>query len=374
MQITFRYTDEEYIRSRRVNKLTGMPRWKSLAIALLCLLPSLVLVTFTGSFIAVAAFIIVAVFLIVLVAAAAIRQPTMTDKHDHEMTFSPQSLLEKSSHSQYELKWEHFDELIENDKDLLLRRIERYVFLPKRAFTAQQLETLRVYAEKVGGAISEDDQPVQLYERLLAESELDPVRFVYDPSDLVSANIDPLKIVDVSKMTASRAKPASNWLLAAWTAILLAVVMFVFNAPPGSNDRWNLIEFLILAGVIVLPFVLLILTSKWVRSRAAKNSPQTPPDEHDLVLLKSGFAIGTHKSVSFYDWRDVDAFYTNGSCYGFKTFNELIQVIPKRIFADSPAAESFFKQAIGLHREYRRSIEPSTTTIETGNPYQPPAG
>lgn len=374
MQITFRYTDQEYVQSRRINKMLGMPRWKSLAIALLCLLPSLALVTYTGSLIAIVSFILVAAVLFFLVAWTALRQPGQRDKYDHVMTFSPRSLHEKNSHSETEVSWEQFDELIEREDEFLLRRLERHVWLPKRAFTAEQIAEFRSIAANLNGELTDDDPPVPLYSRLYSKPGLGPIRFAYDQQDLVSANVDPLRIIDASTSETKQNRPASNWLVATWLAILLLVLYYAVRSPPGPGSSWGIIEFLFLAFVIVLPFALLMLASRIARRRAARKSPSPPADEQQLVVLKNGFAVGTANNVSFFDWRDVDAFYKNNSCFGFKTFNDLIQIIPMRIFADRSAADQFLKQTIGLHREFGRSFEASSPAVETGNPYQPPSG
>ena len=91
-----------------------------------------------------------------------------------------------------------------------------------------------------------------------------------------------------------------------------------------------------------------------------------------MCLMNAGWAIGGSNNAIFYDWRDIDDFYQNKYCFGFRTVNDLIQIIPKRIFGSPAAAQSFLNQAIEMRREHRRKFEDNQVAVETGNPYQPP--
>lgn len=374
MQVRFRYTDREYLHSRRINKLLGMPKWKSLGLAFICLLPSVVLVTFTFSFLALIAFALVAAYLIVMICLALIKQPTLCDKHDHVMTFTPVSLHEKSSHSEYELCWPYFDEFAERETEFLLRRLERYISLPKRIFSKQQCEQLRSFAARTVESPEENAPPIPLFTRIFSQPDQDHAyQFTYRPEDLIQAATDRLVIVDTTQHGKSKRKPAGSWMAAIWLTTFVLVGFYLVRTPDGPEAQWALYQYLVLGGTLILPFVLLLGFSRIVRARTARKLPQVPRDENNLALLKQGFAVGSPGNVTFYDWRDIDAFYENGSCYGFKSFNDLIQVIPKRIFADAVESAAFLNQAINLHREYRRSFEVPATVVETGNPYQPPA-
>jgi hypothetical protein len=374
MQVRFRYTDREYLHSRRINKLLGMPKWKSLGLAFICLLPSVVLVTFTFSFIALIAFALVAAYLIVMICLALIKQPTLSDKHDHVMTFTPLSMHEKSSHSEYELCWQSFDEFTENETEFLLRRLERFISLPKRIFTQPQSDQLRTLAAKTGGTPEENAPPISLFARIFSQPDRDRIyQFTYRPEDLVQAATDRLVIVDTTQLEKPRKKPAGSWMAVIWLTTFVLVGFYLVRAPGGPDSQWTPNQYLVLGGTLILPFVLLLGFSRIIRARTARRLPQVPRDENSLVLIKQGFAVGTPGNLTFYDWRDIDAFYENGSCYGFKSFNDLIQVIPKRIFADARESAAFLNQAINLHREYRRSFEVPAAVVETGNPYQPPA-
>lgn len=375
MQISYRYTKREYLHSRRINRMLRMPKWKSLGLTLACLLPSFVLITFTNSFIALIAFTAVAAYLIAMICLALLKQPKLSDEHDHIVTLSPEALNDTSSHSEYEIRWQYFDEFSENETEFLLRRLDRYITLPKRVFTPHQCEQFRSFALQVGEGLSEDKPAIPMFTKLFANADQNRVyRFTYQPEDLIQAATDRLVLIDATQMAKkSKTKPTSNWFIAGWLGIFFLGAFFLLQIPGDTESQWSPLQYLFLASALVLPFVLLLGFSKYIRIRSAKRLPQVPHDENRLCLLKQGFAIGTPNNVTFYDWRDIDAFYENGSCYGFKSFNELIQIIPKRLFADNVDSTGFLNQAISLHREYRRTFELTATAIETGNPYQPPA-
>ena len=374
MQVTYRYTDREYVHSRRVNRLLGIPKWKSLGLALICLLPSVVLILFTFSFIAIIAFAAVAAYLIVMISLALIKQPQLSDKHDHVLTLTPETLHEACSNSEYELRWQYFDEFSETESEFQLRRLDRHILLPKRIFTPAESEQLRSLAKKVDEVTPDEVPPIPMFARLFSQGDQNRVyRFSYQPNDLIQAASDRLVLVDADSISKPRKKLASNRLVASWLAIFVLVSVFLLRTPGDSNSQWTSLQILFLLGALLLPFLLLFAFTKIVRGRSARRLPQVPLDENRLVLLKQGFGIGTPNNATFYDWRDIDSFYENSSCYGFKSFNELIHVIPKRIFADQIKSSEFLNQAISLHREYRRTFESSVSAVETGNPYQPPS-
>ena len=91
-----------------------------------------------------------------------------------------------------------------------------------------------------------------------------------------------------------------------------------------------------------------------------------------MKLMSNGWAIGNPNSYQFFDWRDIHAFYHNKSCFGFRTFNDLVQVILKRIPETPEEAETLLNTAISFRREHLRSFEDKPVGREAGNPYQPP--
>jgi hypothetical protein len=375
MQITFRYTNAEYKATKRLNKMLGMPKWKSYGLAMVCLLPSFLMIwIFSGSTIMLIAFAVLILVVAVLSLVAAIRENPYRDKYDHVLTLSDTSKYEKNSNSEFESDWRHFDEFSETDTSFIFRKLERYSVIPKRVVPAEHLGEFRRYAAKVNELLDESTPPVPLFDRLFLNDAQDTIyQFTYHPDDLANAITDPLKMVNEENLPAIK---KGSRLGPVWLALFVMVlVYFILDSPnriPGAG-QWRLTQALILLGAIVLPFFLIRILNSWFRSRAKKQSNSVPREENQMRLTSSGWAIGSPRSALFYDWRDVDAFYENKFCIGFKTFNDLVQIIPKRIFADADAAQAFLKQAIGLRHEYRRSFEEPLVAVETGNPYQPPA-
>ena len=82
MQIKFRYTDLEYHRLRKLNYLVGLPKWKTYGMVFLCLLPSLLLVLVTQSWIAILSASCLMLCLIAVGLVSAIREKKIVDQHD----------------------------------------------------------------------------------------------------------------------------------------------------------------------------------------------------------------------------------------------------------------------------------------------------
>jgi len=374
MQITFRYTNAEYKAAKRLNKLLGMPKWKSYGLAIICLIPSLLLVWISGSTISLIAFALMIFVVAVLSFISAFRESPYTDKFDHFMTLSEKSKYEKNSNSEFETDWRHFDEFKETETSFIFRKLERYSLIPRRAVPADQLEEFRSYAAKVNESSNDSDPPVPLFDRLFPELTQDSVyRFVYHPSDLSNALADPLRNVDENNKQVTKKR---NRFGLVWLVLFVTLMVYFILVPPNQipwAGPWSLTQILILISAIVLPFIFIRALNAWFRSRAKKQSNSVPREENRMRLMSSGWAIGSPKSAIFYDWRDIDCFYQNSFCLGFKTYNDLIQIIPKRIFADPTGAQAFLDQAINLRRVHQRKFEEPLVAVETGNPYQPPA-
>ena len=373
MQITFRYTNAEYKATKRLNKLLGMPKWQSYGLTIVCLMPSLLMVWISGSTISLLAFATLILVVAVLSFASAVREEPYRDKHDHVLTLTETSKYETNSHSEFETDWRHFDEFRETDAEFIFRKLERYTVIPKRVVPAENLAEFQNYAAKVNDALDDSALPVPLFDRLFSPSpENTPYRFAYQPEDLSNALADPLRIVGEEE------KPGINKgtrLGFVWLALFVALMIYFILVPPNQVPwvgPWDLPQLLLLLAAIALPFFLIRLLNAWFRSRSKKQTNSVPREQNLMRLMPNGWAIGSPHSVLFYDWRDIDAFYQNRFCIGFKTFNDLIQIIPKRIFADANAAQSFLNQAIALRREYQRGFEEPVMAVESGNPYQPP--
>ncbi len=125
-------------------------------------------------------------------------------------------------------------------------------------------------------------------------------------------------------------------------------------------------------SAIVLPFGLIKVINHFSHRRIEAWQPELLRDQNSMKLMSNGWAIGNPNSCQFFDWRDIHAFYHNKSCFGFRTFNDLVQVIPKRIFETPEEAETLFNTAISFRREHLRSFEDKPVGREAGNPYQPP--
>ena len=391
MQFSFRYTDDEYLETRRLNKLTGMPRWKSYALSALCLLPSFGLILLTQSMVAILAASALMLAIVALSIMAFSREKLLVDKHEHFLKLDPFSKHELQSHSEFETRWDYYDEYQEVPSYFLFRRLERFTAIPKRVISDQDLGEFQSYCEQVRQSTGADDEQqiddsandtpaVPLYHRLFpAPIPPDVFTFSYLADDLQAAVSDPLKPIEESNIldpsqnkSPSQPRTRQKMFGIFWLAVFLTSLFYATSAIPNGAERWTTFGIALLVAAIILPFILIKLVNAIYRARVKKSQPKVPRDQNSMRLLENGWAIGNPKSCQFFDWRDVHSFYQNKFCFGFRTFNDLVQVIPKRIFSDTQQAETFLNRAISFRREHLRSFEEKTVGIETGNPYQPP--
>ena len=382
MQVKFRYTNKEFIRSRRFNQMAGTPKWKILTIVPLTLVPSILLSLLSDDGSLLFAVFLVGLILFATIAWVLFRQPKMVDQHDHALTLSPDTLRDEYSHSIFEINWKRFDGFIEEDHEFLFRRLDRFIIFPKRIFTDQQCEEVRKLASTVEQEPS-NENPVGLYAKHcvnpnatgesphLLNHQQRVFEFLYQREDFLLAMQSPLRVIDhfgpPQKNNSVRSKLAP--FVSLFIFILLTWTGFVLATQTSLTRFWSFLQVIF---VCALPMVLLFVGMWRIRKSNAQRVPQTPDELSKFALTKTGFATGTSQSVTFTDWRDVESFHENDSCWGFKMPNELIQIVPKRIFADEIDSKKFIDLAMMLHREHRQTFAVTVVGVETGNPFQAP--
>ena len=192
---------------------------------------------------------------------------------------------------------------------------------------------------------------------------------------------DPLKVVDFSgkqdseNQNGSKPRKRQKMLGTFWLLTFCAMLIYIILSAPTQSplaEPWTVSQVIFLVLAIVSPFLLMKGLNRWIRSKQKQNTARVPTEPIVMQLMPNGWAIGNPKSCQFFDWRDVQAFYQNKFCFGFHTFNDLVQIIPKRVFAGQEESERFLDQAISLRREYLRGFAETAVAVETGNPYQAP--
>ncbi len=384
MRITFRYTNDEYQQYRQLNRTVATPRWKSYLLALLCLIPSFCLILATNSLIAILAASTILISVLGIAIVAAIGDKPIVDKHNHLLTLDESTAHENQSHSQWQTRWDYYDSFDETDSLYLLGRLDRFTAIPKRALEADQLEQFISYCNQVGTEDNSatDASPVNLFSELFTdESQSKVYQFAYSADDLSAAMSDNLKIVDTSGSLRSdeTGQPKSHkrqrLLGTFWLLVLFSILFYIVFSAPGQmpqSEQWTWLQIFCLFLAILLPFRLMKWLNHWFASKQKRNAVRIPTDPISMQLMSNGWAIGNQKSCQFFDWRDVEAFYQNKFCFGFHTFNDLVQIIPRRIFSQQDESEQFINQAISLRREHLRSYADTAVGVETGNPYQAP--
>jgi len=365
MRITFRFTDSEYQQYRQLNRTSITPRWKRYSLALICVLPSFCLALGTHSLIAILSASTVIISVLVIAIVAAIFDKPLVDKHDHVLTIDQSSVLERQSHSRIHTRWDYYDKFQETDSFYLLGRLDRFTAIPKRSVDGSQRDQFVEYCKQVNnepGAGSGSSSAVPLFSELFGPSnQLQVFDFAYLAGDLGDAMSDQLKLVDLinnpDSINGGR-KPRSSkrqsllgtfWLVVFSVILLYIVFTGTSQVPPSQQWNWWQVFYLILA--ILLPFILMRGLNRWFRARQKSSAVRVP----------------------IFDWRDVEAFYQNKFCFGFHTVNDLVQIIPRRIFSTTEESEKFIERAVGLRREHLRSFAPTEVAVETGNPYQAPS-
>ena len=386
MRITFRFTDNEYRQYRQLNRTATTPRWKSYLLALLCLVPSFCLILGTKSLIAILAAATILISVLAIAIASVFGDKPMVDKHDHVLTIDESTILESQSHSRWQTRWDYYDKFQEDESFYLLGRLDRYTAVPKRSIETSQRDQFASYCNQINEDSDAEPEPgstVPLFTELFASSnQFEVFEFAYLAGDLTAAMSDRLLRVDLlnhpeSPNDESTSKPSRGQSLFGrfWLGVFSVILVYIFVSMTSQvprSQQWTLWQFVYLVLAIILPFKLMRWLNRWLRARQKRNHARVPTDPISMQLMPGGWAIGNPKSCQFFDWRDIESFYQNQFCFGFHTFNDLVQIIPKRIFSTPDESEQFLNRAVSLRREHLRSFAPTAVAVETGNPYQAP--
>ena len=146
---------------------------------------------------------------------------------------------------------------------------------------------------------------------------------------------------------------------------------------PSCNTLFNQILnclFILFAGVVVWGILALFVGLRLLAPILQKQIREKPnsPFAQKIRLLDEGVACGAPETTDFYDWRDVECFYKNDLCVGFKIYNQTIIVVLKRSFDSAEEAKQFLEIAASLRSTCLRSHLPPTSARVTDNPYQAP--
>ncbi|MFK7770208.1 MAG: YcxB family protein [Mariniblastus sp.] len=391
MQIKFRLTDAEFIESRRKSNLLGFNGWRNHCIELLCLLPSGVLVWLTGLWIAQLSFVAIIFVMLIVMVQRSLTRTVVGNNYEHTVTLEGQTLYSEFSNSEFEIKLSHYDKVDENKNSFYLWRLGRCGIIPKRAIDEEQLKEFREGLAGVNLQPQSNELPVKLYSHLFSQDSdgsaekagTKTYKFKFVAEDIHNAGAEPLRVfdsnVDSEGAPAKKISKSSTFGLSGVLLVTLGLVIaFFWSAGPV---RLNVVTILLLGMAIMLPFGILRMIGRTMQNVFKKANPVVPPDEFELRLLSNGWAMGTPQYAFRYDWRDVKSLYENSYCVGFRTVNDLIQVVPKRIFDEGGALE-FMQTAIGLQSEFKKTVERESGNAnkdmivgtETGNPFQAPGG
>lgn len=368
LQFQFRLTDEEFATSLRLNRAFVPMRWKLYVLVIASMLPSLVTFYLLDAGWSLAWFVIMIGVLGVYAISAYFKKSGSLDNYDQELTLTEACLSSKFSHSQSNLKWGLFDDIEETSHAIRLMRLQRCTYFPNRIFGGQLAECRALISRGRQASLAEV-ATVDLYRQVYgAESPFPVYEFQYVDEDIELATKSNFQVARDVKIETGKARPLSVW----WSVVFISCLVGLLAWLTFDWERQSPLYFAALLGAWLLPLALMLTYIKLVQLRSRRRA-QVPQDICKLRLTQSGWAIGNEDGVVLFDWRDVLDIYDSLHFYGFKTINQLLHLIPKRIFPDELANTRFLSQALELHRQAKRQQEVVVATaVETGNPYQAP--
>ena len=381
MEITFRYTDDEHLEDKQLNRTVPLSFWKLYGFILLCLLPSFGLVLCIQSLIATLVAGGLLLLVTVIVTNSAINAKPLTEQFDRHLTIDETGIEERRAHSRRQTSWDYFDSFEMSDSFYLLGRLSQYMAIPKRSLDPQQTSELLRLCEQIKNteaSAATSKATVPLFSQLFkSANQAQQYQFVHRADDLIRGTRRSLSPVDVSEPDDATDQNDTPKLQSGivWLMTLLGLLFFMAIAlsSPTKMERWTVAQCAILTVALVLPFLIYCLGNRWLHSRRSRTWTKMLDDaEISTQIQPDGWAIGQPLSCQFFDWRDIIAFHQNNEYFGFHTLDHLLLLVPKKIFSDADEADDFIYQAIALRHEHIQKFPTNVTVVETGNPFQPP--
>ncbi len=373
MQFQFRYTAGEFRDSLRINGGAVPQRWKALLLNVLCVLPSLLIFWWLNAGLSLVWFGVMTLMMLASALHALVYRTGFPEGYDQVVRLSDDDFHHSFSHSVCQVQWGLIDEIRETNDAFQLRRLARTWLIPKRVL-GTQVDECREFFQRV------KNQPppttaVDLYQQIFENKSPFPTyRFKYRADDLDLARKSKFELIPsgaTSTPTTKKTRPVVGWLLMG-----LAVGLLIYLGLDIVETRRRKAEFLlpVVAGWVLPLFLVLIYSRVALLFRRRSSDSMVPPDECQLRLTAKGWSIGDRRGVLLSDWRDVGGIFHSPDFFGFKTINQQLNLIPRRIFGDPAIANRFLAQAMDLHwRSKNDDNVPLATVVESGNPYQTPS-
>ena len=373
MQFQFRYTDNEFRDSLRVNGGAVPQHWKAFLLIVLCVLPSLLIFWWLNAGLSLVWFGVMTLTMLASALHALVNRTGFPAGYDQVVRLSDDDFQHSFSHSVCQVQWGLIDEIRETNEAFQLSRLARTWLIPKRVL-GSQVDECREFFRRV------KNQPppiraVDLYQQIFDNKSPFPVyRFKYRSDDLDLARKSRFELIRSGSTSASSTKNTRRvlgWLLFALAiGLLIYLNLDIFERPRHQAENlWPVV-----AGWVLPFFMVLIYSRVALLLRRRSSDSKVPPDECELRLTATGWSIGDRQGVLLSDWRDVGGIFHSPDFFGFKTINQQLNLIPRRIFADQAIANRFLAEAMDLHwRSKNDDNVPLAAVVESGNPYQTPS-
>jgi hypothetical protein len=371
LQFEYRLTDRENRLSHRLNGIYLGRSWKVLLLVTACLIPSLAIFYSVEAGLSLIWFFALIAVMAGYTVIEFLKQSQPSANYRQQVFFTDTHLTHVFDQSRSEVKWEGFESIDERSIGFVFNRLSRCLLVPQRVL-GNQIDDCRALFERVKNKAPKSGVAVGLYrECFIEQKRICHFEFAYLANDIqqaLNSNFQILNRLPTHLPTGKTSRFGCGLVIS--FAILIALVLL--STFEWRND--DPVHYVIVASGWLLPILLVLVIVKSARSIASQRQGKVPPERVQLCLLSDGWAIGNPHAVTFYHWNDVTEFYESESFFGFRTINQLINLIPKRIFETEEIRQNFILEAMKLHRESAHRSKVMTTDIrETGNPYQPPA-
>ncbi len=372
MQFQFRYTDDEFRDSLRVNGGAVPQRWKVFLLIVVCVLPSLLIFWWLNAGLSLVWFGVMTLMMLASALHALVYRTGFPVGYDQVIRMSDDDFQHSFSHSVCQVQWELIDEIRETKDAFQLSRLARTWLIPKRVL-GSQVDECREFFRRV------KNQPpparaVDLYQQIFENKSPFPTyRFKYRADDLDLARKSKFELIrsgSTSPPATKQTRRVLGWLLFALAMGLLIYLNWDTFERPRRKAEYLLP---VVAGWVLPFFLVLIYSRAALLLRRRSSNSKVPTDECELRLTATGWSVGDRQGVLLSDWRDVGGIFHSPDFFGFKTINQQLNLIPRRIFADQAIANRFIAEAMDLHwRSKNDDNVPLAAVVESGNPYQTP--
>jgi hypothetical protein len=391
MKFSYQFTHLELAKSLSLLGVPTVGAWLVYLVVASAMFPSIILFAAIDAETCLNWFGVMLISILIASAWAYWKRTGYPQPFQQSIEFSEDRLLHCFGHSRIECRWSLIDKVEDDVDHLRIYSQGRPILLPKRVLGDRADDCLqfllRMTSREVNQSTNHQKEsttlpPIDLFSEKIPTGISKPYQYQVSNLDLEQAvqekfnMVTPISISYAVSMQPER----SMWRKVASLCMIWLAIGGLTLLLSQLNDRRVTLEKVVLISFgWFLPIGWLLIWRKFSWLFRTRRIRQSVPDVMStLTLTPTGWVIANPANGTFGHWKDLQCILQSKNFIGMRMINQLVYLIPKRIFSSSEEVENFLEKSLELQRiqfaemsGFGGPAEPGPV-LETRNPYQSP--